>query len=126
VRLPDGRWQVPADLVTQLEAREKSHPQHRLKIQPVIEWEREELGRTIAQRAGFAYVREPAGLKGRCFACEPTPSGAEFLSVVDEAGRRFALVPKPAAGQRLEGHTVTLTRDIDGRLAISHGPEISR
>jgi len=27
VRLPDGRWRVPTDLVAQLEAREKTHPQ---------------------------------------------------------------------------------------------------
>jgi hypothetical protein len=36
-RLADGRWRVPSDLVAQLEAGEKSHPQHRLRIQPVAE-----------------------------------------------------------------------------------------
>lgn len=125
-RLSDGRWQVPADLVAQLEARERTHPQHRLRIQPVAEWEREALGRTIAQRDGLAYVREPAGMKGRCFACEPTSSGAEFLRVVDEVGRRFTLIPKGTAPQRLEGRTVTLARDAEGRLSIGFGPDISR
>lgn len=125
-RLPDGRWQVPADLVVQLEAREKSHPQHRLRIQPIAEWERDELGRAIASRTGLAYVRAPASFKGRCFSCEPTASGAEFVRVVDEAGGRFALIPKAAAGQRLQGRTVSLLRESDGRLTTRLGPEISR
>jgi type IV secretory pathway VirD2 relaxase len=126
VRLPDGRWQVPADLVAQLEAREKSHPQHRLRIQPVAEWERADLGRTISKRASLAYVPDPATFRGRYLACEATASGAEFVRVVDEAGRRFTLIPKAATNQRLEGRVVTLARDADGRLAIRVGPEISR
>jgi type IV secretory pathway VirD2 relaxase len=125
-RLPDGRWRVPADLVAQLESREKSHPQHRLRIQPVVEWEREELGRALAKRGGLTYVREPAGLKGRCFACPPTASGAEFIGVVDEAGRRFALILKATARQPVVGRVVSLTREADGRLSIRLGPEISR
>jgi type IV secretory pathway VirD2 relaxase len=125
-RLPDGRWRVPADLVAQLEAREKSHPQHRLRIQMVAEWERDDLGGAIARRAGLAYVREPATFRGRCFACEPTPSGAEFIRVVEEGGRRFSLIPKAAVRERLEGRVVTLARDSDGRLSIRFGPEISR
>jgi type IV secretory pathway VirD2 relaxase len=32
-RLPDGRWEVPRDLVQQLQARETSHPRHRLRVQ---------------------------------------------------------------------------------------------
>jgi hypothetical protein len=118
VRLPDGRWQVPTDLVAQLEAREKTHPQHRLRIQPIGEWERDDLGRTIARSAGVAYVRDPAGFRGRCFACAPTPSGAEFVRVVDEAGRRFTLIPKAGADLRLEGQMVTLARDERGRLVV--------
>jgi type IV secretory pathway VirD2 relaxase len=125
-RLPDGRWRVPADLVAQLEAREKSHPQHRLRVQPVREWERDELAQAVAKRSGLAYVREPAGMRGRCFACQPTESGSEFIRIVDEAGRRFALIPKPAAGQRLEGQVVTVTRDADGRLSVQLGRQISR
>lgn len=31
-RLPDGRWRVPADLVSQLEARERSHPRRNLHV----------------------------------------------------------------------------------------------
>ena len=126
VRLPDGRWQVPSDLVAQLEAREKAQPQHRLRIQSIAEWEREELGRTIARHAGVAYVREPAAFRGRCFACEPTTSGAEFVRVVDEAGRRFTLIAKAALGQHLEGQTVTLARDERGRLVLERGLGRSR
>ena len=125
-RLPDSRWQVPADLVKQLEAREKTHPQHRLRVQPVAEWERDELGRTIAQRAGLAYVKEPARFKGRCFACEPTPSGAEFLRVVDDATRQFTLIPKAATARQIEGRSISMTRNADGRLSIDFGPQISR
>ncbi len=125
-RLPDGRWQVPADLIAQLEAREKSHPQQRLRIQTVAEWEREDLGRALAKRAGLAYVPEPAAFRGRCFACEATASGAEFVRVVDEAGRRFTLLPKAAAPQWLDGRSVSLIRETDGRLSVRFGPEISR
>jgi hypothetical protein len=124
--LPDGRWRVPADLVAQLEAREKSHPQHRLRIQPVAEWEREELGRAIAKHAGLAYVPEPGTFRGRCFACEPTASGAEVVRVVDEGGRRFTLIAKAATRQRLEGQFVSLVREADGRLSIRLVPEVSR
>ena len=97
VRLADGRWQVPTDLVAQLEAREKTHPQHRIRIHPIVEWERDELGRTIARTRRRRIRPRPRRIRGRCFACEPTPSGAEFVRVVDEAGRRFTLIPKAAA-----------------------------
>jgi type IV secretory pathway VirD2 relaxase len=33
-RLPDGRWQVPPDLLAQLEARERSHPQRQIRVEP--------------------------------------------------------------------------------------------
>jgi hypothetical protein len=125
-RLPDGRWQVPADLLTQLEAREKTHPQHRLRVQPVAVWERQELGRAIAKRVGLAYVNDPPTFTGRAFACESTPSGAVFLRVVDEARRQFTLIPKPAGGERLQGQVVAIGRDGEARLLIRRGPEISR
>jgi hypothetical protein len=32
-RLPAGRWHIPADLVGQLEARERTHPRHRIQIE---------------------------------------------------------------------------------------------
>jgi type IV secretory pathway VirD2 relaxase len=32
-RLPDGTWQVPSDLVEQLQAREATHPRHRIRVQ---------------------------------------------------------------------------------------------
>jgi type IV secretory pathway VirD2 relaxase len=34
-RLPNGRWRVPVDLVAQLEARERSHPRHRIQVDRV-------------------------------------------------------------------------------------------
>ena len=34
-RLPNGRWKVPADLVAQLEARERSHPRLRIQVDRV-------------------------------------------------------------------------------------------
>lgn len=71
-------------------------------------------------------MREPAGFRGRCFACEPTTSGAEFVRVVDEGGRRFTLIPKAAADLRFEGQTVTLVRNERGRLVREPGLGRSR
>ncbi len=34
-RLPDGRWQIPADLLSQLEDRERTHPQHRFRFDKI-------------------------------------------------------------------------------------------
>jgi type IV secretory pathway VirD2 relaxase len=31
-RLPDGRWRIPPDLVQKLQARETTHPRHRLRV----------------------------------------------------------------------------------------------
>ena len=31
-RLPDGRWRIPPDLVRKLQARETTHPRHRLRV----------------------------------------------------------------------------------------------
>jgi len=32
-RLPDGRWRIPPNLLQQLQARETTHPRHRLRVQ---------------------------------------------------------------------------------------------
>jgi hypothetical protein len=139
-RLPDGRWQIPADLVTQLEARESSHPQHRLRVErasaPGRSLERERtldaakerkaLGQALAKQLGLTYVSDPPKFQGRLFDCAPTPSGHEYSRIADYPRGQFTLVPKPPGAERLLGRTVTVERDQEQRLVIRRGPETSR
>lgn len=139
-RLGDGRWQVPADLLRQLEAREQTHPQHRLRLESVgaptrapsrtatIDrvTEREALGRALGQQRGLVYVSEPSAFQGRVIACRPTASGREYLGVIDERVGQLTLIAKPAGADRLEGRIVRLTRDRERGLSIAVDRGISR
>lgn len=125
-RLPDGRWQIPADLLAQLAAGEKTHPQHRLRIEPVGEWERKALGQAIAGQLGMSYVADPVGFRGRLFVSGATKSGQEYVRIVDEARREFTLIPKPVGWQQMQGRMVSVARERDGRLSIRFGHELSR
>jgi hypothetical protein len=139
-RLPDGRWQVAPNLVSELEAREQTHPRHLLRVEPVQvpprepererapdpATERADLAQRLAKQLGLTYVSEPSTFRGRVFMCEPAPSGREFVRIVDEARRQFTLIPKPPDIERLLGRRVVVSRDRDQGLAIQLGPEISR
>ena len=131
-RLPEGRWLVPPDLVAQIEGREKSHPQHRVRVeQPGAERaprdrghateaaERPKMGADLAKQLGLTYVERPEHLRGRLFACAPTAQGREYVRIVDFATNRFTLVPRPPDALRLEGRMVTVT--LDHRLGLSIG-----
>jgi hypothetical protein len=123
-RLADGRWQIPADLLSQLESRERTHPQHRIcfdKIGPAREparppapdvaSEREALGRALSKEMRFTYVAEPPALRGRVMACAPTASGREFVRIVDYGRGQFTLVAKSAAAGLRQGEMVRLRHD---------------
>jgi hypothetical protein len=139
-QLPDGRWQVPADLIAQLESRERTHPRHVLRIEkaraperdvavdPISDSERERLalGQAVAERLGLAFVPDPPRFQGRLAPSASGPSGTEYFQVVDYRHRQFALVPKPKEAELLRGKLVTLSRDPGGRLLIKTSPEISR
>jgi hypothetical protein len=139
-QLPDGRWQVASNLIGELEARERTHPRHLLRVEPVrapalelaqarvlnTEDEHAALGRQHAERLGLTYVNDPPRFRGRVFMCAPTPSGREYVRVVDEARRQFTLVPKPTGIERLRGRVIVVSRDRDQRLSIRLDPEISR
>jgi type IV secretory pathway VirD2 relaxase len=139
-RLPDGRWQVPADLVAQLEARERTHPQHRLRLEkavsparePVrqpahaVDAERDALARALAKDLGLRYVSEPPAFKGRVAACTPTASGREYLRIVDYRTGQFTLIQKSPGAERLLGRTVHLTRDRDRGISLQVDRGISR
>jgi len=125
-RLPDGRWQVPADLVTALDARERTHPQHRLRVESVAERERIELGRAISQQLGVSFVSDPPVFKGQVVACPATPSGGDYVALVDHQRRELTLVPKSPELARAMGRTVTISRDREGRPTVHFGPEMSR
>jgi Protein of unknown function (DUF3363) len=139
-RLSDGRWQIPADLLTQLKARERTHPQHRFRLEktvppareavreraPDIAAEREALGRALGKELGLTYLKEPPAFRGRVIACPPAPSGREYLRIVDHHAGRFTLIQRPPGAQHLDGRTVHLTRDRDGRLSFQIDRGISR
>ncbi len=140
-RLADGRWQVPPDLLRQLEAREQTHPQHRLRLErrvpgparvpsrtaplePVAE--REALGRVLSQELGLIYVSEPPAFRGRVIACGPTASGRAYVGVVDDRSGQVTVVARPAGAERLEGRIVRLTRDHERGLSLAVDRGISR
>ena len=139
-QLPDGRWQVPADLIAQLESRERTHPRHLLRIEkarsperdvavgPISDSERERLalGQAAAERLGLAFVADPPRFQGRLGPSPSGPSGTEYVQVVDYRHRQFTLVPKPKEAELLRGKLVTVSRDPGGRPLIRTSLEISR
>jgi hypothetical protein len=138
-RLPDGRWRVAPDLVAQLEAREHSHPQHRLRVEAVgIEApapdrsrateaaDRAAIGAQLAKQLGLAYVDSPERFRGQLFACPSSPSGRQYVRVVDFATGRFTLAPTPPEAFRLESRTVSLALDRERGLSITIDRGLSR
>ncbi|HVV53299.1 MAG TPA: DUF3363 domain-containing protein, partial [Polyangia bacterium] len=131
-RLPDGRWRVPSDLVSQLESRERTHPRQLLKIDKALrpqrepaapavsdlEKERVALGRAAAQRFGLAFVPNPHRFSGQLVPAPSGSSGTEYVQVVDYRHGQLALVPKPKDAELLRGKVVTLSRDPAGRLSV--------
>jgi Protein of unknown function (DUF3363) len=139
-RLLDGRWQIPADLLVQLESRERTHPQRRFHFEKIAGAtrarvppngvdrvsERETLARTLSKELGLSYVPDPSEFRGRLTPCSPTPSGREYVRIVDHRRGQFTLVAKPAGAERLDGRAVVLTRERDGRLSLQIAREITR
>ena len=140
IRLPDGRWQVAPNLIGELEARERTHPRNLVRVEPVREpsqerarerapdlgSERADLARGLAKQLDITFVSDPMAFRGRVFLCDPAPSGREYVRIVDEARRRFTLMPKPPNVEQLLGHRVLVSRDREQRLSIQISPEISR
>jgi type IV secretory pathway VirD2 relaxase len=139
-RLADGRWQVPADLLSQLESRERTHPQQRIRFDkvggparepvrpraPDVAAERDALGRALSNQLRFAYVEEPPVFRGRVMACAPTPTGREFVQIVDYGKGQFTLVAKSAAVALREGQMVRLRHDRERGLSLELDRGISR
>lgn len=75
------------------------------------------IGTKLAAELGCAFVADPpAGFRGRAFACEPTPSGATLVRIVDEETRRVVLLPAAGVPGAIEGQPMELNRDPKGRL----------
>jgi hypothetical protein len=139
-RLPDGRWRIPSDLLSQLETRERTHPRHRFRFDklavpprepvrpptPDVGSEREALARAMSKELGLAYVAEPPAFRGRVMACVPVASGREYLQVVDYRTGQFTLITKPPGPERLEGRTVQLTRNHERGLSLQIDRGLSR
>jgi hypothetical protein len=57
-------------------------------------------------------------------ACTPTPTGREFVQIVDYRTRQFTLVVKSPDAEH--GRRVHLTRDREGRLTLQIDRGLSR
>jgi type IV secretory pathway VirD2 relaxase len=141
-RMADERWQIPPDLLSQLESRERTHPQQRIRFDkigdpareparprtPDVASEREALGRALSKQLGLAYVPEPSAFSGHVMACAPTPSGREYVQVANYRAGQFTLIPKTPEAERARslGRTVQLSRDREGRLSLQLDRGISR
>jgi hypothetical protein len=136
-RLPDGRWQIPPDLLKQLEDRERTHPQHRFRFErlgaparePVrsrADEERDALVRSLRKALNFSYVADPSEFRGRLEICSPTPSGREYVRIVNRRNGQFTVVGKPPGVGHLNGRAVLLRRDRDGGLSFQVEREVSR
>ena len=139
-RLPDDRWRVPADLVAQLESRERTHPRQLLKIERTLRPEREPaapavsdlekervaLGQAAGQRLGLSFVVDPHRFSGQLVPGPSGSSGTEYVQVIDYRHRQLALVPKPKDAELLRGKVVTLSRDPAGLFSVQRSQEISR
>jgi len=139
-RLPDGRWQIPADLLRQLESRERTHPQQRLRFDkiadparepvrpriPDVASERDALGRALSKELRLTYVAEPPAFRGQVRVYAPTPTGREFVRIADYRSGQFTLVAKSPDIARLDGRMVQLARDREGRLTLQIDRGISR
>jgi hypothetical protein len=139
-RLLDGRWQIPADLLVQLESRERTHPQRRFHFENVAgparapippkrldpASDREALARTLSKELGLSYVADPSEFLGRLTTCSRTPSGREYVRIVDHRRDHFTLVVKPPGSEPLDGRAVLLRRDRDGRVSLQVAREITR
>jgi type IV secretory pathway VirD2 relaxase len=152
-RLPNGRWQIRPDLVSQLEDRERTHPQPRMSVErigpertspsrdnvrgperaapprdnvPDLAKELAALGQALAKQHRDTYVSEPTQFRGRAVDCSVTQSGREYSRVVNYARGEFTLIPKPPEWERLRGHTITLARDREQKLVVQLDRGLSR
>jgi hypothetical protein len=138
--LPNGCWRIPADLLRQLEDRERTHPQTRFRFDrfrvpsrepirprvPDVAAERDALGRALSKEMGLVYVADPPTFRGRVMTCAPTATGREHVCVVDYRSGQMTLIAKPADVERLYGRTVHLTRDRERGLSLQSDRGISR
>jgi hypothetical protein len=138
--LPDGRWRLPADLLNQLEARERTHPQHRFRFEklggpprePVrsrsqdVSSEQDTLGRALSRELHLVYVAQPPAFRGRVMGSVAAPSGREYVRIVDYRTGQFTLVAQPPGMEGLDGRTVQLTRDRERGLSLQIDRGISR
>jgi type IV secretory pathway VirD2 relaxase len=139
-RLPDGRWRIPADLLAQLEDRERTHPQQRMRVERVASDRDQKPGGGPAQgRPEIALVAEAAAKDlrmayvnalptstGRLLEVRVAPSGREYVLIVDHRAGQFTVIPKPPDWERLLGRTVHISRNPDQKLVIQLDRSLSR
>ena len=153
-RLPDGRWQIRPDLVSQLKDRERTHPQPRMTVArtgpertaspqergqrpeqvvqaqpqlPDLTRERAVLGQAHRiERDVSPTSPNPPQFRGRAIDVVTTQSGREYARIVNYARGEFTLIPKPPDWERLRGHSVDLTVDRERKLVIQLDRGFSR
>jgi len=138
-RLPDGRWKIPAYLLTQLEDRERTHPQQRMRVERVGPDRNQKpvggpargpeialVAEGAAKDLRMAYVNEPPTFTGRLLEARVAPSGRAYVLVVDHRADQFTVIPKPPDWDRFQGRTVHIFRDRDQKVVIQLDRSLSR
>jgi type IV secretory pathway VirD2 relaxase len=124
-KLPDGRWRIRPDLVTQLEDRDRTHPRPQLRVQK-FDPERTALADVLAARFQMTFVGEPIRFQGRVVDRVLSRSGQEYLLVANDRRREFTLIAKPPDWERLKGRAVVVSLDRERRLVIERDRGLSR
>jgi Protein of unknown function (DUF3363) len=94
------------------------------RLEQLRELERRTVGREVAGRSGQQFVAvAPDGFRGRASA-HATATGVSYTVVSD--GPRFVVLETTTAMRGLEGKSVTVTRDPQGRTILRSGPDRSR
>ena len=88
--------------------------------------ERRDLGERLAKEQDRSYVaglRKGDGFTGVAGKAIELPSGQRYVQVMDDARKRFVLVPASKEVRGLEGRTVRVERDDEGRVRVQRGRE---
>jgi hypothetical protein len=119
-----ARWGFGAEISASLRERE-AHPAppfpggKAAPSTPAVDRELALLARNIAAQTGDVFLAEiPPKFLGKVRAGGATPSGREFVQIVDPSSRGFVLLPRSAVPPSLEGKAVVLDPDSEGRIAV--------
>jgi hypothetical protein len=123
-----AHWGLGADVRQAVAARREAlrrlgiGPDDPDRVGKVRELERRALGAEIAARSGMTFLaRAPEGFRGRIQPTEGTGPPSAYAVVSD--GERFVVLRATSALRALQGQSVAVARDAQGRLVVRPGPD---